>query len=236
MRIGITERGDAAVHFEEWIGKLHTVDGAILITKNPGLLIKKLDPLPQNIVVHCTITGFGDTKLEPGVPSPEKTVDSYQNLVKKYGPEKIVLRVDPIIPIKPALDIARIVLEQAKGRTRISFIDAYNHTRQRMENNLDLYAEFINWEGIHAPLSQREDALEYLQSHCNYDLEICGEPGLTCTGCVSQRDLDAMGITEVPIIGSSGQRASCCCLAEKTELLTHRSRCEHGCLYCYWRD
>ena len=33
QRIGITERGDASISFD-WINKMHTVSGAILITKN----------------------------------------------------------------------------------------------------------------------------------------------------------------------------------------------------------
>ena len=26
------------------------------------------------------------------------------------------------------------------------------------------------------------------------------------------------------------------CYAGKTELLKHKTRCPHGCLYCYWKD
>lgn len=33
MKIGITERGDASIDYQ-WKGKLPSVDGAILITKN----------------------------------------------------------------------------------------------------------------------------------------------------------------------------------------------------------
>ena len=32
------------------------------------------------------------------------------------------------------------------------------------------------------------------------------------------------------------QRKGCMCYAGKTELLSHKTKCSNGCLYCYWKD
>lgn len=50
-----------------------------------------------------------------------------------------------------------------------------------------------------------------------------------------------IGITEmglpVPDAGTNPQgRGGCLCLSCKTELLTCRAQCPHGCLYCYWKS
>lgn len=70
MKIGITEYGDAGVDFR-WENKLKEIDGVILITKNLNdTFIKKvlnhMSEIP--IVVHCTCTGWGHTRMEPNVP------------------------------------------------------------------------------------------------------------------------------------------------------------------------
>jgi hypothetical protein len=57
--IGITERGDAALDMG-WKSWVSSGRPAILITKNPRLLMDKLlDVESRNIIVHCTITGWG---------------------------------------------------------------------------------------------------------------------------------------------------------------------------------
>ena len=36
-------------------------------------------------------------------------------------------------------------------------------------------------------------------------------------------------------IGITERGDACLCLAEKKELLTNKSQCLHGCIYCYWQ-
>lgn len=230
MRIGITERGDAAFSRSIWLEALSSgrVDGAILITKNPTLLLPLA--LPLNTIVHCTITGYGSTALEPNVPPSTETVPAYEALVKRYGSERIVLRIDPINPYhaEPAFEVAEVT---ERGRIRISFLDLYPHVRKRFK---DAGYNPRLWDGFHAPLEIRKHVLESIQVKARTTVEVCGEPGLPCSGCVSDRDLRAMGIQSQ---GSRGgfQRPNCMCLAEKVELLNVRGQCKHGCLYCYWK-
>jgi hypothetical protein len=222
MQIFVTERGDAGLDLS-WKNKPGPF---ILITKRPSTFLTT--ELPDNAILHCTITGHGGTKLEPGVNKPEIELDAYNRLCDLYGAAKIVLRVDPIIPTSKGIAIANSILAHSRGRTRISFIDAYPHVRARFKQAC---LPDLPWDGLHAPLNTRRDVLCSL--HAPYRPEVCGEPGLACEGCVSKLDLYVLKIYG----GTRGgkQRADCQCLAEKTEALSNRGQCKHGCLYCYWK-
>jgi DNA repair photolyase len=218
--VGITERGDAALD-QSWRNKLDTVSGVILITKAP----QSLGVIPVNAIVHCTITGYGGTVIEPGVADPLVTLEAYDKLVDEFGGERTVLRIDPIIPTLKGIARALEIFNHAKGRVRISFLDAYPHVRERFHQQ----HMKLPWDEIHWPLPGRRRIAEMFPG-----AEICGEPGLECTGCVSMRDMAALKMT-CQLAGACSQRAACACAANKTELLTRRGQCAHGCLYCYWK-
>lgn len=237
MRIGITERGDGGLD-QSWRVKLHKkeVDGAIVITKAPHLI----ESIPDNVVLHCTITGFGGFWPEPNVINPGTAIEAYYKLINKYGGERVVLRIDPIIPYWGWESVAIAIKEKfARGRVRISFLDLYNHVKQKLKDNWaikdsspDMW-DFMHKDApLHAPLTKRFSIWESMGKP-----EVCGEPNMECTGCVSERDVIAMGLNPLNLSGGKGkQRSACKCIAEKTELLTNKKRCLHGCLYCYWQD
>jgi hypothetical protein len=235
MKIGITERGDAGLN-QSWRAKLQwgQVDGAILITKCPSKLLELV--LPRNTIIHCTITGHGGTFLEPNVKSWKEELEAATELLNKYGPERVVLRIDPILwppfdsginlELSPSLTIAHEGRAKGFQRLRISFADAYPHVIARIQKFMSNFNP-----SFHMDISWRTRMWEKLGKP-----EICGEPGMSCSGCISRRDVEAMGLLG-RLSGNKGrQRFSCLCLAEKTELLTNKKPCPNGCLYCYWKD
>jgi DNA repair photolyase len=223
MKIGITERGDGGLD-QSWRNKLKTVDGAIIITKAPQLLLK--EKMPTNTIIHCTITGFGGTIIEPNVKNPSITLNAYKQLKMMYGTERIVLRIDPIITEHPTPALNILKHADKNDRIRISFLDAYPHVRNRFnEIGIKLHQPF------HAYLNKRQEILKLLPT----TTEICGEPGMKCTGCISQRDINAMNIDETIMKPLRKQRENCECCEGKTELLTNKSQCAHKCVYCYWK-
>lgn len=237
MQIGITERGDAAIH-DEWMSWVEKGKPAILITKDPINLYTSLHSFAHtpNVIVHCTITGYGRTKVEPNVPSPHSSIRGMKWVADLVGWERIVLRVDPIIPTKKGVERAKKVLEQTEhlnglipGRVRISFLDNYPHVKERFKKaGLPILPY-----NFYAPLEDRRRIVRNLNKQLGRDVEICGEPGLTCTGCVSAKELRVFGLTPSSVLAN--QRKACRCLSLKKELLNHRGQCEHGCLYCYWK-
>ena len=97
--IGITEAGDAGVDLS-WEKKLEKVDGAILITKNVSRDFRAaVMRNTSKVIVHATVTGFGGTVLEPNVPLPRESLENVMLLLCDGFPqERVVIRVDPIIP------------------------------------------------------------------------------------------------------------------------------------------
>lgn len=227
--IGITERGDASID-NSWLTAVNNNMPCILITKDPYKLSSMINK-DMNIIVHATITGYGSTILEPNVPQPSNAVKGLLKIISMIGIERTVLRVDPIIPYKIkgcnkipfASDIPSDIINNI--RKRISFMDNYPHVKQRM---IDVGLEPLPYD-FHAPLSKRIEIWEKLKRP-----EVCGEPSMECTGCISQKDVEILN-TNIQSNNTSKQRQSCKCLSIKTELLTNKKQCGHKCLYCYWR-
>jgi hypothetical protein len=229
MKIGITERGDAALDlsWKDWVKN----NPAILITKDPNKLYSVLssdfEVLP-NIIVHASITGWGDSDIEPCVPKTEQSLIGYENLIKLLSNDRVVLRVDPIIPSPEGIQLAKKVVSFAKTRVRISFLDNYPHVKERFKK---AQMKPLDYQ-FHAPFELRKSIYEDLK-RIHPLIEVCGEPGFADVGCVSDVDAKILGVQTQK--SCAGQRKDCSCIGNKIELLKNRSRCFHKCLYCYWK-
>lgn len=237
--VGITETGDIAFDLAAF-DRLHEAN--VIITKRlTDKVIEKLVENKDRCILHLTVTGWGATPIEPMVPTVNWTRKQLARLVAKGFPvEQVVLRIDPIILTQEGMDKVDGVLvafaDSGVKRYRISFLDMYRHTRERFLN----VGINIPQEGFHAPIQMRMQALVRLQAAArktSFDLEVCGEPDIPSTPCVSQKDIDILGLTdEIVLQGSADQRSSCGCPANKKQILTKRpGRCSNKCLYCYWK-
>lgn len=247
MRIGVTERGDGGLQIDNVLKQLDAgfYDGAIIITKHPGELLNV--DLPNNTIVHATITGLGGTLIEPGVPTVPNAYYAYDRLVSLHGPERVILRIDPILLWGPWKEVAKGGIKHARGRVRISFLDAYDHVRDRFKTLCREYpdmeeAHTIPWDGLHAPLADRMEFYDWAKAvvyaNTGTHLGVCGEPGIPSTGCISVEDIEAMGLDTSQLSGNTcKQRILCSCVAEKTEMLGVRPAggCPSKCIYCYWK-
>lgn len=137
-KIGITEAGDAGVDLS-WVEKLDRVDAAVLITKcvSPDFFDAALEH-KDRLIVHATITGYGHSALEPNVPTPYEEFAAIMELVKAGFPmEKIVIRIDPIIPTEKGLSVAYRTMisfmEMGFQRYRVSVIDMYPHSKKPVQ-------------------------------------------------------------------------------------------------------
>ena len=153
--IGITETSDPCFHLDIF-DNLYNAN--IIITKNlTNKMIEKLIEDKDKCILHMTVTGFGKTKIEPFVPTPEKNLVQIQTLIEKGFPvEQIVLRIDPIMVTQKGTDTALSVLDMFKNtgikRVRISFMDMYNHVKERFtENNIKLPYETFHASQLHLP-------------------------------------------------------------------------------------
>jgi hypothetical protein len=248
---GITENGDASINYE-WVEKIDEMDGTILITKKitPVFKSKVLEYKNKPIILHISCTGFGGTVLEPRLDNFQTTITHIRDLLNNgFLAERIVLRIDPIIPtgkdiktFEAVVRFAREVIPEV-SRIRISVMDMYPHVRKRFKDN-----------GIECPYADGFQAPDFMFKNLNWKIEelkrefpelsfeSCAEtkiPAATPAGCVSPKDYQILGLSE-PDDSKRGQRKNCLCLGDKKDLLTFKynktgyNHC-YGCLYCYWQ-
>lgn len=238
--IGITETGDPAFDLG-CFDRLHRAN--IIITKRlTKPLQQKLIQHKDSCILHLTCTGWGGTPVESMVPTAKSSRKHLDDLLEGGFPvSQVVLRIDPIILSEEGMDRVSDVMDlfQDTGisRVRISYLDMYNHVQGRFQQaGLQVpYHEF------HAPLDIRKDVTEEILNACRQmgaTLEICGEPGMPSTPCISQKDIDILGLTgDIILQGNANQRQSCHCPRNKRQILTKKpGRCANQCLYCYWKN
>lgn len=241
IKFGITERGDAGLCFD-WFDKLQPAN--ILITKNMNDSFIQAVILAHNdgakIIVHCTCTGFGGKPIEKNVPTKEWTHEQVKKLINLGFPaERIVLRIDPIVPtdkgIQTAISVLDLFRDTGIERVRYSFLDMYSHVKERFRKN----GIPIPYETFNAPIAMQKKAIFALSKY-DYDIvyqfESCAENTPHKLGCISHKDFEILNIpTNEMMISLKGQRSSCLCVGNKYELLTSREPCPHKCLYCFWK-
>lgn len=251
---GITENGDASLNYE-WLEKIDEMDSSILITKKLTSIFKNQVIEFKDrykFILHVSCTGYGKTVLEPNLDPYQVTIDHIWSLIHDGGfpAERIVLRIDPIIPTQKGIKVFENVVLYAREkipevtRIRVSVMDAYPHVRERFKK-----------AGLPCPYGDyRFIAPDYM--FCDLDLKIaamknkfpklsfesCCEvklPATTATGCVSDKDYKILGL-EKPKESRKGQRKDCLCVGSKKDMLTFKynetgyNHC-YGCLYCYWK-
>jgi len=234
MYIGITERGDAGLDLS-WVNKLY--DANILITKNPNdEFIEEVLKQQNKIILHITCTGYGESILEPNVPTWTRVKSQVSKLIALGFPsEQIVLRVDPIIPTQKVLNlIEEIIFSFAIlgiKRIRYSFLDMYPHIKERFKKA----KVKLPYESFTAPQYMIENTIKLFDEFNNLEFESCAENTKHKLGCISQKDLNILGV-KMPDLPGGFQRNGCLCLGYKKELLSNKKRCPSQCLYCYWKD
>lgn len=240
QRIGITEAGEIAFNLSAFD---HLYDGNIIITKRlTDKLIDKLIEHKDKIILHLTCTGYGSSVLEPFVPTVEQTYSKFIRLIERGFPiGHVVLRIDPCIPTEKGIQTMVTVVNTFKGcgirRVRFSVLDMYNHVKNRFQDK----GLKLPYDTFHASLDDRMRVCKILSEYgerYGFDVEACGEPGIDSVPCLSQKDIDILGLTDrITLIGNKEQRRSCHCPSNKTELLKDKPyRCENACLYCFWKD
>lgn len=258
MKIGITEHGDGGIDLS-WVNKMDKVDGAVIVTKNLtegciNAIIKETEN-SRGIILHLTCTGWGGTAIEPGVPVWQEQIRRAVGLLNgfhgDFPADRLVLRIDPIIPTESGLKrLDRLLgfwmqtgFPYGAKRVRISILDCYPHVRER-----------IRAAGMKPPYGYAFQAPEWmvkqtakvLAKYPGLQFETCAEPmlaaqglkNLEACGCISMKDLEILGIQPGQDMYLNPQkRGGCLCLSCKTELLDPKKKepCPHGCIYCFWK-
>ena len=252
VKIGITDLGEPCFD-TSWIDKTSLVDCLVLVSKGHSELFhNKLLEFKDKTVWHCTITGLGGTKIEPGVVDPMRSLDEVKKVIDAgFYASNVVVRIDPIsgealysqlsLP-SSYQDLIEGIIDKAYSfgvrRFRYSYLDLYAHARKRLEDNGFTvpkypltFEEMQEWAAL---FGRKEDDLEGIK------FMSCAEkfvPDHHRVGCVSVEDFKLLGLDPSSCSDRLlGQRKTCLCCSNKTELLKMTTPCKHGCLYCFIKD
>lgn len=231
-KIGITEQSDPSINYT-WTKSIKNVDCAFLITKKlTNKLISEILKNKSKIILHHSITGYGDSIVEPEIYHYTEAFKQLNSLVDRgFNKNQIVIRIDPIIPLESyfekSLDVFNEAVKYGFNRVRFSFIDLYPHVKQRFIENKILLSDSKDYKKYIEKINSYRNALK---------LESCCENSYK-QACVSDYDLELLGYENNVPKSMTKQRVSCECLPKK-ELITveRKQRCPYKCLYCYWKD
>ena len=214
-----------------------SIDCIVFWTKNARPLLDKIDRLKgYDYYFQFTVNGYGK-QIEPGVPDLEEVIETFIDLSKTIGKEKVIWRYDPIF-IDNEHDInwhisnfSKIISRLSKYTEKcvFSFIDMYSKTKRNT-------SQF----GIREPSTEEMEKLAKIMS------EIASENNIGLCTCCETIDLKKFGINHNRCIDGDlirrlfniavndtrdAQRENCGCL--KCHDIGSYNTCLHKCRYCY---
>lgn len=215
-----------------------TVDCFVFWTKNAKPILNRLDELKDyNYYFQYTITGY-QSDVEKGVLNKKEVINTFKELSKKIGKEKVILRYDPIFfsakySIEYHCEAFERLCAQLDGYTErcvISFIDLYKKT-ERNTKILDIIP--MTMECI-KEISKR---FALIASKHNMSIETCSEAydlsqyGIKKGKCIDDDIISDIIGYELNVKKDDTQRDVCGCV--KSIDIGQYNTCKHHCLYCY---
>jgi DNA repair photolyase len=226
-------------------------------TKNPKPMLKHLEKLDQMGIGYYfsyTLTDYDQECLERNLPPLQDRINTFRDLSKRIGKEKIVWRFDPLM-LSDSIDCDRLigkvafVMENLAGYTdklAISFFDpsAHKKVKRNMSNAGVGVKEFS--------LQDKAYVAKHITKLANYhrlqvaacaeeiDLSLYGITRNKCIDDVLMRQLfgqDPELISFLDQIGGqkhNGQRKLCGCILSFD--VGNYNTCKNECVYCYAND
>lgn len=194
----------------------------------------------DQIFIHFTITGMGNSSLEPGIPPTESSLALLPNLLELCGnTERVRVRFDPIVHFKYAdgteftnLDCFKdIVTEVRKTGIRtivISWMTNYPKVNKRLKQQ-----GITARENTSEQQKKETDWIYEYTSDLQMQVSACCVPDLPVSRCIDGFLLNDLhpenynASTEK----ASGQRKHCGCT--KSWDIGWYNPCPGGCIYCY---
>jgi len=222
--------------------KVHTL---VIWTKNPQNMIaagklKEVLSSYSQLYVHLTITGLGNTILEPKIPDWESTVKILPDLINMVkNPERITWRFDPLIEVDikgkslSNYHLFPVIAEQVKHheitKCKTSWVEPYKKVIRRLEKKhikLNILSKEKRWV-------QAKD-LETHAARLGMELSYCSMEGFSRSHCIDGELFNRLHPEDFSCSEkrAKGQRKLCGC-TESIDIGWYSLKCNNGCLYCY---
>ncbi len=198
----------------------------------------------MNPIVNLTVTGLGQTALEPYSPSTHEVLRDMPHLIDAFHgePRRIRWRFDPLLKDHSSLDVFALIAETmaSLGILTCTFsFPAYKSLKG------DLTPQF---EQAGVPRWRRDEQVAFLTEMAqvadslNIELLSCSQPEniQMCTTvkpaqCIPA-DVLELGDPEgkpLNLLKDRSQRTHCRCIESEDIGDYERDRCRGGCIYCY---
>ncbi len=200
-------------------------------------LLDTIEKTTKNLFFHCTITA--NHELELNVPDYREVVRDYWYLAKRYGPERLVWRYDPVCitdKLSFAVHEERFVqcAELLKGsaeRCIISFVQPY----KRALSNLRTYTDHTL---VDLPAEMKREyagRLARRAEQCGITLFACCNDYLLSEKIRKASCVDGAYLSRLfnaPLdTRPAATRKECACT--RSIDIGAYDTCSHGCVYCY---
>lgn len=239
-----TEMSDPKFSWPRVVDLIKKGEPVVLYTKaTPSQAIVELFHKHKNMALGITVTGWGGTWLEPGVDEPKKVIDAFIQIADHIdNPERLRLRIDPVVPTTEGFYRASIVLNYLKKPTKItSSLIQYYKGHDQVFNRLGINMDLYQVRAQRALYPTKEIADLWVENFYSFapegsELQMCGMPYsitgvVNHKGCIDSDLLEAMGFRNFKKIAPGKQRPGCKCVIKKRQAAS--GRCHHGCMYCY---
>ncbi|MFH1943763.1 MAG: DUF1848 family protein [bacterium] len=223
-------------------GRVHSV---VLWSKDPRHLLshkelKKTLKSYDQVFLHFTISGMGNTYLEPRIPPTAEAISLLPKLVEFVGdPQRVRIRFDPIVHLK---------LPDGTEYTNLPhFVEVaekavHVNVRNVVISWMEDYAKVVKRLGMYGiePVSVSD---EQWRSEADWIFQQAERIGMGVLGCCVQdipvsRCIDGELLTvlhpklhQASLMKAKGQRPRCGC-TESWDIGWYNP-CPGGCLYCY---
>lgn len=238
-----TEMSDPVFHWKKVKPLIEKGEPVVIYTK--GLLpdeALQIVSTHQNVALSITVTGWGGSWLEPGVPGVRRMTRFVNMMSSLIDGDRIKMRIDPVIPTNEGyaraatvcgmldrpIDVVSSIIQFYKGHDKLFQRLGIDRTKYHIRSGRALYPD-------------KELATKWLRLAYSVNpwmvgrIQFCGMPydiaGSVHTGCIDEKLLQAIGVATFRNIKPGKQRPGCKCVIAKKQAIS--GKCGHGCLYCY---
>jgi DNA repair photolyase len=190
--------------------------------------------------IQLTHTNY-PREIEPGTPSLKKTMETAEEIVRRFGQRSLVWRYDPIIFTDYCGQVWHMDnFEKLAGMFRnltdevtISYVNLYQKSERKMD------AAGLNYEQLQPGEEMQREYTEWfgeLAWQNNMQLTVCSQKAAIGGRAKAARCVDIERLSDIagrPVYAPlKGNRPDCLCAASK-DIGAYETCFAHQCKYCY---
>ena len=214
------------------------IDAIVFWTKDPKALMNRLDELDRyKYYFQYTLNAYPQN-IESNISHLEDRLDTFLNLSKKIGRDKVIWRYDPVfltdtIGVKYHKDNFEQISNRLKNHTDtvvISIVDKY----RKISKNMDFvkFREFEEeeLEELMVFFKKTSETLGLNIQSCSEELDIA-KYGIKAGKCIDDVLISKLTGNTINFKKDKNQRVVCGCV-ESVDIGAYNT-CSHQCKYCY---